>query len=146
MQDIELFVPENRHTAELGRICFEAFRQVAEAHGFERDFPDAGISTRIVDLIQSLPASFKIAARVGERVVGSNFMILTDSEAVALALIGQLPRYAPPGTGVFFCPLRNASLYRAALKAGCRLQKVMTLMARGPYEELAPVWMPSIAY
>jgi hypothetical protein len=71
---------------------------------------------------------------------------VAESDAVALALIGQIPRYAQPGTGVFFCPLRNASLYRAALKAGCRLQKVMTLMARGPYEEPAPVWMPSIAY
>jgi hypothetical protein len=61
-------------------------------------------------------------------------------------LIDQTPRYAPPGMNVFFCPLRNTVLYRAALRAGCRLTKGMTLMTFGPYEEPAPVWLPSIAY
>ena len=42
--------------------------------------------------------------------------------------------------------LRNTSLYRAALKSGCRLSKIMTLMTLGPYEEPSPVWMPSIAF
>jgi hypothetical protein len=71
---------------------------------------------------------------------------VAETEADALALIGQIPRYAPPGMNDFFCPLRNTALYRAALRAGCRLAKVMTLMTVGPYEEPAPVWLPSIAY
>jgi GNAT superfamily N-acetyltransferase len=71
---------------------------------------------------------------------------VAETEADALALIAQIPRHVPPGLDVFFCPLRNTSLYRAALKSGCRLSKVMTLMTLGPYEEPAPVWMPSIAF
>jgi hypothetical protein len=39
-----------------------------------------------------------------------------------------------------------ALLYRAVLKSGCRLSKVMNLMALGPYEDPTPVWMPSIAF
>jgi L-amino acid N-acyltransferase YncA len=284
---VELFTPGHEHTEELGRICFEAFRHVAEGHGFERDLPDAETGAKLIGLILSLPSSFRVAARVDGRVVGSNFMLLTDrvsglgpitvdpaqhgrgigrllmraaldyaarhgfeqvrlmqdsyntasislyaslgfnvrepvgmmkpapaaepdpavrpaqasdlpamaelgvrfyktsrrnelaawiergfpvlvhetegqvlgylvpgkfghgvaeSEAMALALISQISRHAPPGGDVFFCPLRNASLYRAALKTGCRLSKIMTLMTLGPYEEPSPVWMPSIAY
>jgi len=47
---------------------------------------------------------------------------------------------------VFSCPLRNMSFCHTALRAGCRLSTVMTLMTVGPYEKPAPVWMPSIAY
>jgi GNAT superfamily N-acetyltransferase len=287
MQDAKLFTPGPEHTAELGRICFEAFRLVSEGHGFERDFPDAETAAKVIALIQSVPGSFQVAARVDDRLAGSNFMLLTDgvaglgpitvdptfhgrgigrrlmqaaldyaaqhgfrqvrllqdtynttsislyaslgfdvrepigmmragppaepdgavrrvrggdlpaleelcvrfyktsrrnelaiwigcgfpvlvhethgrirgylipgklghgvaeTDAAALALISQIPHYAGPGGDTFFCPLRNTSLYRAALKSGCRLSKIMTLMTLGPYEEPAPVWLPSIAY
>jgi GNAT superfamily N-acetyltransferase len=287
MQDVELFTPGLEHTRELGRICFKAFRQVSEGHGFERDFPDAETATKVIGLIQSLPGSFQVAARMDGRIVGSNFLLLTDSvaalgpitvdpechdqgigrrlmqaalvyaaqhgfqqvrllqdsyntasrslyaslgfdvrepigclqaapvgepngevrlaqvgdlpalaelclrlyktsrrnelaawiergfsvlvhesqggirsylvpgkvghgvaetEAVALALISQIPHHAGLGRDGFFCPLRNTSLYRAALKSGCRLSKIMNLMTLGPYETPSPVWLPSIAY
>jgi hypothetical protein len=71
---------------------------------------------------------------------------VAETEADALSLIRQISRYAPAGMNNFFCPLRNTSLYRAALRSGCRLSKVMTLMTIGPYEEPMPVWMPSIAF
>ncbi len=71
---------------------------------------------------------------------------VTETESDALALIGQLSRHAPPGMNKFFLPLRQTSLYRAALRSGCRLLKVMTLMTRGPYEEPDRTWMSSILY
>lgn len=286
-EEVKLIRPEPRHIPELGRICFEAFRHVSEGHGFEPDFPDAETAAKVIGLILSLPRSFGVAAQVGERLVGSNFLLLTDgvagvgpitvdpawhgrgigrrlmeavlvraredgcarvrllqdsfntaslslyaslgfdvrepigmmqaapasgpdnsvrlagpddltmldvlcagfyrvsrqnelagwlqrgipvlvrevqgrirgylvpgklghgvaeTEADALSLVGQISRHAPPAMENFFCPLRNTSLYRAALRSGCRLSKVMTLMTFGPYEEPKPVWMPSIAF
>jgi hypothetical protein len=64
MQDVELFVPEPQHTPELARICYEAFRQVSEGHGFEHDFPDADTAAKVIGLIQSLPGSFQVAVRL----------------------------------------------------------------------------------
>lgn len=71
---------------------------------------------------------------------------VAETEADALALISQIPHFARPGEDSFFCPLRNTSLYRAALKRGCRLNSIMTLMTRGPYEEPERVWLPSIKF
>jgi GNAT superfamily N-acetyltransferase len=284
---VELLPAAPEHLPELGRICDDAFRQVACSHGFEDDFPDANVATKVLQLILGLPGSFGVAASLDGRLVGSNFLLLTDSvagvgpitvdpvcqgrnigrrlmeavlqhaaargitrvrllqdacnttslslyaslgfdvrepvgllkagpvcpadptvrlagtgdlptlanlgariygvsrrkelaawlergfpvlviedhgrlhgylvpgklghgvaetEALALSLIAQIPRHARPGTNFFFCPLRNTALYRSLLKAGCRLTKIMTLMARGPYEEPGPVWMPSIVF
>lgn len=71
---------------------------------------------------------------------------VAETEADALALFAQVSRHAPPGMDLFFLPLRQTSLYRAALHSGCRLVKVMTLMTRGPYEAPESVWLPSILY
>ena len=94
--------------------------------------------TVLVREVQGRIRGYLVPGKVGHGVA--------ESEADAQTLIGQVGRYALPGLDVFFCPLRNTSLYRAVLRAGCRLTKVMTLMTLGPYEDPAPVWMPSIAY
>lgn len=287
MDKITLFTPEPRHVPELGRICFEAFRSIHDRHAFPRDFPDVETAVKVIGMLSGLPGAFGVAARVHEQLLGSNFMLLTDSvggigpitidpnfqgrgvgrllmqavvdhastrgiervrllqdsfntasmslyaslgfdvrepvgvlrapppaerdatvrlaasadfpalgelcerfykvnrigemttwsahgmpllvrdvggrirgylgpgmlghgvaetEPDALALIGQLARHAAPGQDIFFLPLRQTSLFRAAIRSGCRLMKVMTLLTRGPYEEPSQVWMPSILY
>ena len=45
-----------------------------------------------------------------------------------------------------FVPLRNGELYRAALAAGHRNQKVCNLMAFGPYEEPQGTYCPSFMF
>jgi len=81
MDELKLARPELQDVSELGRICFEAFRHVSEGHGFKRDFPDAETAAKIIGLILSLPGSFGVAARNGGRLVGSNFLLLTDRVA-----------------------------------------------------------------
>jgi hypothetical protein len=71
---------------------------------------------------------------------------VAETEEDALALIAESARRVPPEFARFFCPLREANLYRNALKAGHRAIKVMNLMAMGHYEPPDEVWMPSIAY
>jgi len=71
---------------------------------------------------------------------------VAETEADALALFGEAARRLPPEVARFFCPLSEASLYRKALQAGHRAIKVMNLMAMGPYEPPAAVWMPSVTF
>jgi predicted N-acetyltransferase YhbS len=69
---------------------------------------------------------------------------IAETEAGALALIGEAARRVPPPFAHFFCPLSEAGFFRQAMKAGCRVIKVMNYMALGPYKPPDEIWMPSI--
>jgi ribosomal protein S18 acetylase RimI-like enzyme len=67
-----------------------------------------------------------------------------ETQEDALALIGEAARRLPSESARFFCPLSQASFFRQALSAGCRVIKVMNYMAMGRYERPNEVWMPSV--
>lgn len=69
---------------------------------------------------------------------------VAETEEDALALIGEAARRLEPPLARFFCPLSEAGFFRQALKAGCRVIKVMNYMAIGRYEPPTEVWMPSV--
>ncbi len=71
---------------------------------------------------------------------------VAETEEDALALIGEEARRLPPEKARFCCPLSEGGFYRSVLKAGCRVIKVMNLMALGPYETPDEIWMPSVLY
>jgi hypothetical protein len=71
---------------------------------------------------------------------------VAETKQDALALIGEASRRLPPESARFFCPLGEVDFFREALKAGCRVIKVMNYMALGPYEPPGEVWMPSVLY
>jgi GNAT superfamily N-acetyltransferase len=71
---------------------------------------------------------------------------VADTEADALALIGETMRRVPKDFAVFFCPLVLGNFYRAVLKSGHRLRKIMTYLTLGPYEPPQGIWLPSIGY
>lgn len=71
---------------------------------------------------------------------------VAESEDDACALVGEMARRLPPHAARFFCPVRQANFFRAALRMGCRTIKVWTLMTLGPYEPPRQVWMPSVLY
>jgi predicted N-acetyltransferase YhbS len=57
-----------------GRICYEAFREIAERHGFPPDFPSAEPAIGLVSHLIGHPGFYGVAAELDGRVVGSNFM------------------------------------------------------------------------
>lgn len=65
----------------LGKICFEAFAAIADAHNFPRDFPSAEVGTGMMTMLLTRPDIYSVVAEEGGRVVGSNF--LWESDAVA---------------------------------------------------------------
>jgi ribosomal protein S18 acetylase RimI-like enzyme len=285
--EVKLVETKPEHASELGRICYEAFKDIADQHGFPPDFPSARFARRVMGILIERPDSYGVAALVDGEMAGSNFISLTDpvagigpitvdcafqgrdigrklmqaaidyarqhkiervrllqdavntatmslyaslgfdvkhavaylrlpsaskpdpsvrpveerdlasldaicirnyktsrrnelaaalharlspltrqrdgrltgylipgvfghgvaeSDQDASALASEAGRLAPPDRAFCFCPLDNGSLFRALLRAGGRTVKMMNLMAIGPYDQPAPVWMPSVLY
>ena len=65
----------------LGKICFEAFASIADAHNFPRDFPSPEVASGLMSMLLSLPDIYSVVAEEDGRVIGSNF--LWESDAVA---------------------------------------------------------------
>ena len=61
-------------TEECGRICYEAFKTISDAHNFRPDFPTVESGVEFVGALVRNPAVFGVVAEAGGRVVGSNFL------------------------------------------------------------------------
>ena len=64
-----------------GTICHDAFKNIAERHGFPPDFPNVAIATGLIDQLISRADVHAVIAEQDGRVVGSNFLWEGDSVA-----------------------------------------------------------------
>ena len=69
-----------------GRICFEAFAAIAEAHGFPPDFPDVPAAVGVIGEFLGQSGVYSVVAEMDGRVVGSNFL----SEHAPIAGVGPI--------------------------------------------------------
>src|SRR3712207_2250562 len=100
-----------------GRIIFEAFKGIAERHGFPWDFPSLEDGIRFAELVTHDPSYYGVVAEVDGRLVGSNFMAEGDS----IRGIGPITvDPAVQGSGVGR-RLMEAALARAGDAMGVRL-------------------------
>jgi GNAT superfamily N-acetyltransferase len=65
----------------LGKICFDAFASIADAHNFPRDFPSAEVGAGLLSMLLSRPDVYSVVAERDGRVIGSNF--LWESDAIS---------------------------------------------------------------
>lgn len=72
--DVKVRQTTPQDAAELGMICFEAFRTISEYHHFTPDFPSASVATELISMLISHPKFFGVAAEADGRVIGSNFL------------------------------------------------------------------------
>src|SRR5688572_12207318 len=64
----------------LGRICFEAFEAISEAHSFPPDFPAPEVSTGLISMLLSRPDVYSVVAENAQgKTVGSNFLWESDT-------------------------------------------------------------------
>ena len=61
-------------TAECGRICFEAFNSINDAHNFPRDFPTHEVSAGLIGMLIGHPGFYDVVVERDGKVIGSNFM------------------------------------------------------------------------
>ncbi|MGN9787016.1 GNAT family N-acetyltransferase [Nonomuraea sp. ZG12] len=84
--------------AECGRICFEAFDQIAREHGFTGDLPDVETATGLVDTLLTHPGFYSVTAELDGRIVGSNFLD-ERSNAVGVGPVTVDPACQNAGVG-----------------------------------------------
>lgn len=57
-----------------GRICYEAFKDIADKHNFRQDFPSAEFATGLIGWLFSNPGAFNVVAESDGQVIGSNHL------------------------------------------------------------------------
>src|SRR4030095_11384768 len=60
--------------AECGRICYEAFKSIADRHNFPPDFPSPDVASGLMDLLIAHPNFYSIVAELDGQIIGSNFL------------------------------------------------------------------------
>ena len=83
---------------ECGRICYEAFRSIAEAHRFPPDFPSVEFAQMLLTMMLGQANVTAVVAERDGRIVGSGFF--TDGGAIAgIGPITVDPAAQDHGTG-----------------------------------------------
>ncbi|WP_188197176.1 GNAT family N-acetyltransferase [Nonomuraea sp. SYSU D8015] len=59
---------------ECGRICYESFAALADAHGFPHDFPSVGVAIETISTLLAHPGFYSVVAELDGRIAGSNFL------------------------------------------------------------------------
>lgn len=64
-----------------GRVCYEAFAAINNAHNFPPDFPDVSTAVGLLSIIFAHPGFYSVVAERDGRIVGSN--VLDERSAIA---------------------------------------------------------------
>jgi len=97
---------------ECGRICYEAFAAIADAHNFPHDFPSVDVATGAVSGMIAHPGFFGVVAEGDGRILGSNFL----DERSVIAGIGPITVDPDRQNRRVGLALMNAVLERSALR------------------------------
>jgi GNAT superfamily N-acetyltransferase len=57
-----------------GTICYQAFKNISEAHNFPPDFPSPDVAAGLLAWMLAHPKFYSVVAEIDGRVVGSNFL------------------------------------------------------------------------
>lgn len=78
---IQLVRAESQHVAEIGRICYEAFKDLHDRHRFPLDMPSVAVARQGLGMMVSRSDFYGVVALLDGQVVGSNFLSLSDPVA-----------------------------------------------------------------
>jgi len=78
---LELVRAESKHVGEMGRICYEAFKDLHDRHRFPLDLPSAALARQVLGVMVDRNDFYSLVALLDGQVVGSNFLSLSDPVA-----------------------------------------------------------------
>ena len=74
MMDVKLRTGTPDDAEVCGRICFDAFRSIAEEHDFPPDFPSPEVGVGLLSMLLAHPSFYSVVAERDGHIVGSNFL------------------------------------------------------------------------
>jgi predicted N-acetyltransferase YhbS len=77
--DVTIRVATKDDAPAAGKICFDAFTAISNAHNFPPDLPSAEVGIGLISTLFSAPGFYCVVAEIGGRIVGSNCL---DERAV----------------------------------------------------------------
>ncbi len=83
---------------QCGRICFEAFASICDAHNFPRDFPSPEIAAGLLGGLISHPGFYGVVAEQDGKILGSDFLD-ERSAVVGIGPVSVDPGVQNKGTG-----------------------------------------------
>jgi ribosomal protein S18 acetylase RimI-like enzyme len=95
---IELVPAEPQHASELGRIAFEAFKELQDRACGTRDFPTVEIAQQVLGMLVQRNDFYSVSALDNGKLVGSNFLSLMDPVA-GVGPVTVDPSYQGQGIG-----------------------------------------------
>jgi N-acetylglutamate synthase-like GNAT family acetyltransferase len=136
-----------------GLICYEAFKNIAEQHGFAPDFPSAEVAAGLMSSLLAGSDVYSVVAEIDGTVVGSNFLW----ENATIAGVGPITVDPKVQNGQVGKQLMNNVLERARAQkfAGVRLVQAayhtrsLSLYAKLGFvvrEPLATLQGPALGY
>ena len=81
---IELRQATAADVPELGRICYEAFKDISESHGFPSDFASAEYAQGVLGMLVQQEDVYSIAAFDGDAANGSHYINMWGAAAGAV--------------------------------------------------------------
>jgi len=75
---LELVPVKPEHVSELGRIAYEAFKDISDRHHFPSDFSSAGMGRMIIGMLTQSEEEYGVAAMMDGQLAGSNFLLVSD--------------------------------------------------------------------
>lgn len=72
--DVQIRGMKQTDVETCGRICYEAFKSIADQHNFPPDFPSAEVATEFLSQLLTRDDIYPVVAEVDGRVMGSNFL------------------------------------------------------------------------
>ena len=108
---IELRQARAEDVPELGRVCYEAFKDISDRHGFATDFETVEFAQQIVGMLVQQEDVYGVAAFEGGIAKGSNYMEMWDDVAgvgpVSVDVASRAASMRGVGLEEFLCDLER---------------------------------------
>ena len=74
MLDIHIRLMNQADVEASGRLCYTAFKHIADCHHFRPDFPSSDIAIQLTEFLYANPQVFSIVADGNDGIVGANHL------------------------------------------------------------------------